>query len=150
VKKSIVIRRLVEDDLYRGFLDVLNTLRPTLLLPEAARAVYAERETNGWLATLVALDISHKGGPLVVGTASLLVEKKYLHGGQSVGHIEDVAVLPSYQGQDVGSDLVSTCVKLSQTYGCYKAILNCAENVRPFYEKIGFAHRGDHMRVDLP
>lgn len=142
-----VIRSMVEDDLYRGFLEVLNCLRPTLLLPDAAREVFAFRSTNYSMITVVATDTT-KGGQ-VVGTATVIFDKKFLHGGSYAAQIEDVAVLADYQGQGVGALLVNYCVDFARRSQAYKVSLTCSDEVLPFYEKLGFSKKDNALRMNL-
>ena len=36
----------------------------------------------------------------------------------------------------------------SQNRGCYKTILDCTDDVKPFYEKLGFKAIANEMRFD--
>lgn len=86
----------------------------------------------------------------VIGTATLLVELKFLHGCSTVGHIEDVAVHPGHQGEGIGKALVQACIaRAKQVRSCYKVILNCKDGLVPYYEKFGFKHHESQMRLDL-
>ena len=46
----------------------------------------------------------------IIGAATLLIEKKLLHGGASVGHIEDVVVDSTERGRGLGKMLISSLV----------------------------------------
>jgi glucosamine-phosphate N-acetyltransferase len=84
----------------------------------------------------------------VVGTASLLVERKFLHKGGRAGHIEDVAVHPNYQRRGIGKALVMHLVEEARKRGCYKVILDCKDELAVFYEKCGFKRGQCQMRFD--
>jgi glucosamine-phosphate N-acetyltransferase len=85
----------------------------------------------------------------VVGTASVFIEPKFIHEGGVVGHIEDVSINADYQKHGIGRALVEHLLSVCRTHNCYKVILDCAESVIPFYERIGF-HRWERaMRIDL-
>src|SRR5438105_1076875 len=96
----VTLRELTGPDLANGFLETLASLSETGLTPEAAAEVLRSR-LRGGVRTYVALL-----GGRVVGTASLLLEQKFLHGGGWVGHVEDVAVHRDHQQRGVGSALV--------------------------------------------
>lgn len=85
----------------------------------------------------------------IVGTASLLIEPKYIHGGRPVGHIEDVVVTPLYRGQGVGAALVGRCMEESAKAGCYKVVLDCDEQVEGFYRQLGFHRKAHQLRYDF-
>lgn len=140
---EIVIRPMNAVDLRRGFLDTVRALRPTNLTLEQAVEVYRRRMRNK-VRTFVALIDGR-----VVGTASLLIEPKFIHDGGVTGHIEDVAVHPEFQGKGIGAMLVDRLLAESRKEGCYKVILDCAEKVIPFYEKMGFHKWERAMRIDL-
>ena len=85
----------------------------------------------------------------IVGTVTLLIEDKIIHGGSAVGHIEDVVVHSNYRKLNIGRLLINYCVELAKERGCYKVILDCDNNNIPFYEKCGFKVKGVCMRYDL-
>ena len=139
----ILIRSLESADLERGFLDCLGSLAPVDLTVSEATAIWSTR-THAGIETLVAL----KEGT-VVGTASLLVERKFIHRGGIVGHIEDVAVHNAFAGQGIGKALLEHLIDLATRRGCYKVILSCHDQFIPFYTKAGFRRYDNGMRLDL-
>jgi glucosamine-phosphate N-acetyltransferase len=139
---AVTVRELTEADLGRGFLDALSALSDVKLTAEQARAVYAELAPN--LRTYVAVWHGR-----VIGTTRLLVERKFIHGGGLVAHIEDVAVAKPHQQRGVASALVRHAVAEAERFGCYKVILNCFDDLVPFYERIGFRAYDRGMRLDL-
>lgn len=85
----------------------------------------------------------------IVGVATLLVERKLLRGGSVAGHIEDVVIAPSHQGQKLGKVLIDACVSLASRLGCYKVILDCERRNVGFYEKCQFIEKGVEMKMYL-
>jgi glucosamine-phosphate N-acetyltransferase len=83
----------------------------------------------------------------VVCTATLLVERKFIHGCGSVGHVEDVVVDERLRGQRVGQRLVKVLSEAARLRGCYKVILDCEEHNVPFYEGSGFKRNSQHMAL---
>ena len=77
----------------------------------------------------------------VVGAATLLIEHKFINQAGRAGHIEDVAVAVGQQGSGVGSALIRYLLERAAAAGCYKTILDCADDVAPFYERFGFRRR---------
>jgi len=137
------IRKMEVQDLDRGFLEVIRSLRPTEMNYAKQSRVFHQRRKEG-IHTYVAVV-----GNQVIGTASLWVETKYIHDGGRVAHIEDVVVLKSEQHQGVGTALVESLVRAAMTRHCYKVILDCEADTMPFYEKVGFQRWQNCMRVDL-
>lgn len=84
----------------------------------------------------------------VVGCCTLLIEQKLIHEQGLVGHIEDVATRKGFERQGVGKSVVSAAIDYAKERGCYKVILDCAESVAPFYEKLGFYKKELCMRKD--
>lgn len=140
---TMAIRLMDATDLDRGFLAAVNALKPVELTEQQAIEVYRER-LKSRIRTYVAI-IDER----VAGTASVFIEPKYIHSGGVVGHIEDVAVHPEFQKHGIGRALVEHILDECRKARCYKVILDCAETVIPFYEKLGF-HRWERaMRIDL-
>jgi glucosamine-phosphate N-acetyltransferase len=139
----VTIRELQCRDLDDGFLDALSALTEVDLTPEAARSIYAELPANS--RTFVA---ELKGR--IVGTATLLTERKFIHGGGKVGHIEDVAVHRQFQRQGIGTLLIEHAAHAAEGAGCYKVILDCFDPLVPFYERLGFRPYNRGLRRDLP
>ena len=141
---DITIRELESGDMSRGFLAALDSLRPSShIKPERAQEIFKAVKSNQNHIIVVA-----ESGGQVVGTATLLIEQKFIHGGCRAGHIEDVAVRDGFQGRGIGMEIVKHLLKVAADMGCYKTVLDCTEEVRPFYEKIGFKSIADQMRVD--
>ena len=84
---------------------------------------------------------------LIVGTGTLIKEPKIIHGGKSVGHIEDIVVHPLYRNKHIAQTILN---KLTE-YGsdCYKIILDCNPTLEPFYEKAGFNKKCIQMTKTL-
>ena len=85
----------------------------------------------------------------IVGTASLIVERKFIHRGGRVGHVEDVSVRKGYRGKGLGAALVRHAVSEARRLRCYKVILNCFEQLAPLYASLGFRKHDIGMRIDL-
>ncbi|MEK6260864.1 MAG: GNAT family N-acetyltransferase [Planctomycetota bacterium] len=139
----LTIRLMDATDLRRGFLAALSALKPAELSDEQALDVF-RRRMRSRVQTYVALMDDR-----VAGTASLFIEPKFIHNGGIVGHIEDVAVHVAYQHHGVGALLVGHLLGVCRQAGCYKVILDCEEDVIPFYEKLGFRQWETAMRIDL-
>ena len=107
---------------------------------------YAE-QTNSlpvYVYVIVAVD-----NDVVIGTGSIIIERKFLRGGGIVGHIEDVVVDEDIRATGAGRMIVSQLVEIAKSSSCYKVILNCSEGNVPFYGKCGFRWSENEMRMDL-
>jgi|SRR6185437_575951 len=142
---DIIVRELAPKDFDNGFPGVLSVLAPVQLGRDRALTIFYSKMLQTLGKTIfVALD-----GETVVGTATLLIEQKFIHSGGRAAHVEDVAVREDYQGAGVGCQLVGKCIDIARERGCYKVILNCDDEVVGFYEKLGFRVFCNVMRYDI-
>jgi glucosamine-phosphate N-acetyltransferase len=141
---SFKIRKLQKRDLYNGFLLSLDSLRETSQMkPRIANTVFERIIKNPHQIIYVALENSE-----IIGTASILIEQKFIHNGGKVGHIEDVSVRKEFQGKGKGQKIVKALLDYAEKKGCYKTILDCTDNLIPFYENLGFKRHSNSMRYD--
>ena len=135
------VRPLREADLHNGFLETLDALRPASdLAPQRAREVFRRLDGNPDCVVAVAV-----AGGRVVGAATLLIEHKFINQAGRAGHIEDVAVAADRQGTGIGGALIRYLLARAVEAGCYKTILDCADDVVPFYERLGFRRHTNGM-----
>jgi glucosamine-phosphate N-acetyltransferase len=140
---NIEIAELTEQDLPSGFLESLASLSQVGLTPAEAAEVQRYRLRQDIKTYVARLD------GRVVGTASLLVERKFIHRGGKVGHIEDVAVHRDLQLKGIGTQLVKHATEEARKLGCYKVILDCFERLAPFYARLGYRVFNVGMRNDF-
>ena len=137
-RAQVTVRPLTECDLNNGFLETLDALRPASdLAPQRAREVFRRLDD-----CVVAVAVA---GGRVVGAATLLIEHKFINQAGRAGHIEDVAVAADRQGTGIGGALIRYLLARAAEAGCYKTILDCAGDVVPFYERLGFRRRTNGM-----
>ena len=140
------IRELTAADLDNGFVETLGNLSDTGgLTPASARKILEKMGQASLYHVLVAVAADGKVG----GATTLLVEQKFIHGGGSVGHIEDVVVRKGFEGKGIGGSLVKAAVQKASELGCYKVILDCKEELEPFYSRFGFVKHDLGMRLDI-
>lgn len=141
---DVTIRKLEEKDLFRGFLTSLDSLKKASDLNEnKAKDVFNKIKSNpNHLVFVVILDDK------VAGSTTLLIEPKFIHQGGNVGHIEDVVIAKEFQGSGIGEKLINFVLEYAKKNDCYKTILDCSDDVKPFYEKIGFKKHSNSMRFD--
>lgn len=140
----MMVRKARPGDLELGLLESLDSLSPASGMDAGlARAVLERAAADPSREVFVA-----ESDGRVVGSLTLLVEEKLIHGGGLAGHIEDVAVDGGARGRGAGRMLVERALREAQTRGCYKTVLDCSEDLAGFYERLGFARRGLCMRVD--
>lgn len=141
---EITIRKIQESDIDNGFLESLDSLRKASDLDKKkAKEILKRIDANPAHVIFVALKENQ-----VIGATTLLIEQKFIHGGGLVGHIEDVVVSKERQGLGIGEKIMLAVLEYAKKQGCYKTILDCDDNVKPFYEKLGFKRHSNGMRFD--
>ncbi|KUJ08622.1 acyl-CoA N-acyltransferase [Mollisia scopiformis] len=144
---SCTLRPLKRSDFHRGHLDVLRGLTHVGDISEAA---WTERfdwmkSCHGTYYTVVIVDESREESKSIVGTGTLLVEKKFLYELGTQGHIEDIAISSDMQGKKFGVKLIKALDHIGKEVGCYKSILDCSPKNAPFYEKCDYEKAGQEM-----
>ena len=141
---ELIIRKIIESDLENGFLESLDNLREVSNLEHNSAKSILEGilENENHIVHVAELDGK------IVGSTTLLIEQKFIHEGGFVGHIEDVVVKKEFEGQEIGMKLVLSLLDVANEKKCYKTILNCEDELIPFYEKIGFKQKSNEMRFD--
>ena len=139
-----IIRELRKEDLWNGFLTTLDSLRQASDI-DRNKADEIFEKINSNPDHIVA--VSELDGK-IVGSTTLLIEPKFIHKGGLVGHIEDVVVDKKFQRQKIGEKIMKFLLEFAKNSGCYKTILDCTDDVKPFYEKLGFKHIASELRFD--
>ena len=139
-----IIRELKKEDLWNGFLTTLDSLRQTSGIDKKkAEEIFDKLDSNpDYVIAVAELD------GRVVGSTTLLIEQKFIHNGGIVGHIEDVVVDKNFQGCGIGEKILKYLLEIAKKRGCYKTILDCTDDVKPFYEKLGFKQIANELRFD--
>ena len=141
---EIKIREIEEDDLEKGFLETLDFLRNTSSIDKnKAKEILKKIKQNPNHIIYVAIDDQK-----IIGSTPLLIEQKFIHDGGLVGHIEDVVVRKDYERNGIGIKLITSMLERAKEKNCYKTILDCKDDVKQFYEKIGFKRESNCMRYD--
>ena len=139
---NVTIASLESGDCFNGFLETLSALKDPDLTPEEAIQINWERRSTGVDTYVAKIDDE------VVGTFSVFIEKKFIHKGGKVAHVEDVAVRADMQRKGVGRAMMSAIDDIANTRGCYKIILDCGDHNIGFYEKCGYRLHEKMMRKD--
>ena len=74
----------------------------------------------------------------IIGSATLVIEKKFIHSCGERAKLEDVVVDDTYRGKQLGKLIVVTVTTLAEYLGCYKMSLECKDKLIPFYRSMGY------------
>lgn len=116
--EGYVVRPLRCSDYHRGFLDVLRVLTTVGDISAdqwADRYNFMAQRSDEYFLIVIC-----DGSGLVVGTGSLIVERKFIHSLGVVGHIEDIAVAKEQQGKKLGLRIIQSLDYIAEQVGCYK------------------------------
>ena len=143
--ENIIIREIQESDLEKGFLECLDNLKiaSDLEKDSAKNILNSILDDSNHIIHIAELDGK------IVGSTTLLIEQKFIHKGGFVGDIEDVVVREGFERKQIGKKIIESLLEIAKNRGCYKTILDCKDDVKEFYEKIGFRHESNCMRFDL-
>ncbi len=141
---DVAIRLVRADDGANGLWEVYAQLTAApALAPERLAELIAELNADPYREIVVAVRTDGR----VIGTASLVLERKLVRGGALCGHVEDVVVAEAARGLGLGKRLVRHLVDVARERGCYKVILDCEEDNVKFYERCGFARKEVQMAL---
>ncbi|PSR80145.1 acyl-CoA N-acyltransferase [Coniella lustricola] len=142
---GFTLRPLTHQDYHKGYLDCLAVLTHVgALTQQEWDERYAEMAQLA-RGTYYLLVIEHDASQTIIGTGSLVVERKFIHNRGLVGHIEEIAIAPSHQAKGLGLAMLNALDAVARQVGCYKNILNCGAKNEPFYVKCGYHNSGIEM-----
>ena len=141
---DVEIRNIVELDIENGFLESLDSLREASDLDRKIGEDILKKIIANPDHIIHVAEINGK----IVGSTTLLIEQKFIHNGGKVGHIEDVVVSKEFEGRGIGMKLVVSLLEKAKAMNCYKTILDCKDELIPFYERIGFKQESNQMRYN--
>ena len=141
---ELIIRKLRKEDLQNGFLTTLDSLKQASDIETKKAEEIFEKINSTPDYTIAVAELEGK----IVGATTLLIEQKFIHNGGLVGHIEDVVVDKNHQGQKIGEKIMKFLLDIANEQGCYKTILDCTDDVKLFYEKMGFKQVASELRFD--
>jgi glucosamine-phosphate N-acetyltransferase len=144
---SFIIRELNEEDLSNGFIETLSNLSEVgKLANDTIRKseILSEIKDKNYRIVIAEDKQNHQ----IIGSATLLIEQKFIHNGGKAGHIEDVVTRKGYEGKGIGREILKELIKIAKDNECYKIILDCDEKLVKFYEKLGFKKHSIMMRLN--
>ncbi|GAA5922915.1 glucosamine 6-phosphate N-acetyltransferase [Sporobolomyces koalae] len=145
--QGLTLRPLQGDDYSRAHLSLLTHLTSA---PDVGQSQWSTRfsemsKINSLYLTYLPIVIVQDESNELVGSATLVIERKFLRNAGLCGHVEDVVVDPKLQGKKLGVLLLKVLTKLSEDQGCYKTILDCDPKNEAFYVKCGYENKGCEM-----
>lgn len=84
---------------------------------------------------------------IIIGSITILVEKKIIHNLGTVIHIEDVVIHKDYRKKGLSNKLINLSKEIAKKNKAYKIILNCSDSLELFYNKHGFKKKNIQMAL---
>ncbi|CAN7937664.1 unnamed protein product, partial [Ixodes hexagonus] len=134
---GLKVRPLSTQDYDRGFLELLGqlTVGGDVSREDFLSRFHAMKSCPDTYYVTVVED-TDKG--VVIGTATLVAELKFIRSLATRGRLEDVVISSDYRGRQLGKLVVQTIVHLARRVGCYKVTLDCKDPLTKFYTDNGF------------
>lgn len=142
MSEKIIIREVDKGDYYKKHLELYKesySINPNLInIIDYKQYIQEQKDKNNHIFVM-------EENNVIIGSASCLIETKFIHNFGKVAHIEDVVISQNNQGKGLGKKIIEYCVKFAKENTCYKVILDCDDNNVVFYEKCNFERKGNMM-----
>ena len=135
------LRPLALSDYYHGYMDLLRQLTEcgSVMFDQFRKRFQQMKECPESYYILVIED-THLNQQ-IIGSATLVCEKKFIRQLAVRGRIEDVVVNDRYRGQQLGKLLIDVLTNFARDHcECYKVSLECKDELVRFYEQFGYRH----------
>ncbi|CAF1254941.1 unnamed protein product [Adineta steineri] len=136
-----LIRPLIISDYDHGFIELLRQLTDcgTVTYDDFKKRFNQMKQSPNTYHILVIEDINND--KQIVGTATLVCEKKFIRQLGIRGRIEDVCVHDRCRGQQLGKLLINLLTQFArEKCDCYKISLECKDHLVTFYQQFGYNH----------
>lgn len=145
MESNLIFRKIKISDCNEKYLNLLNQLNNTIDYNCISKNTLEDfiSSLNEDHQIIVIEDIEKE----IIGTGTILIERKILHNMGKVAHIEDIVINKNKRGSGLGFKIINYLVDIAKEKNCYKVILNCSEENVPFYEKCGFKQKSKQMSL---
>jgi len=135
----MLIRKLKKSE-YKEYISLIEEFRSIGLCinKEKFEEVYDNIFKNSIIYVMIVSD-------KIIGSATLIIEQKFIHKLAKYGHIEDVIIADEYRRKGYGTIIINHIVNICKSEEFYKITLTCKKELIPFYEKNNFEVYQIHM-----
>ena len=125
---------------YQSFINTYLQLENTISFTEEKFIeVINENKKRGNIYLCIKLRTTNE----IIGCGKLFFDIKL---GNNKGYIDDVVIDRNYQNQKLGSYLIYKLLDYAKKWDCYICLLNCKQELKEFYLKLGFKNEKLLMR----
>lgn len=142
-KTNYIVRKIEVNDYNKKYLTLINEFKECKIDFKIFKDYIINLPYNHHIIVLENTD------NIIIGTITIIIEKKLIHNISNVCHIEDLIILNKYKNQKLGTELLNIAKEYALKFNCYKIILNCNEELKKYYEKKDFYYAGLQMRIDF-
>ena len=142
---EILIRTVEVDDLKKGFFGVLSQLTSAETPEESAfkeRVKEISQDPNH-----IVYVVEHIPSQKIIGTITIILEKKFIHNLSQICHVEDFVIDKNYRKFGIGKKLMEMAINFAKEKKCYKIILDCSDELISYYERFGFTKHANGMQL---
>ena len=135
----MIIRLLKKID-YEQYINLINNFRK--IGCEINKETFEKIYDNIFLNSLIFVIEIDK---IIVATAKLIIEQKFIHNLAKYGYIEDVIVSEKYRKKGLGTKIIKYIINYCKKNNFFKITLTCNKDLIKFYEKNNFEVYQIHM-----
>lgn len=146
-KDHYTVRPLNAKDFFNGYLDLLSQLTTVGDMSYMEFRDQLNKINKANTCKIFVIEHTDQLMQKLVGTATLLLEDKFIHNCGKVGHIEDVVIDEQYRGKGLAKKLINHLTEYARIERCYKVILDCSDENVVVYEKCGYIRKGNQMAI---
>jgi GNAT superfamily N-acetyltransferase len=81
------------------------------------------------------------------GAITALYERKIIHNGGIVCHVEDFIIDQNHRNKNIGTQLLNHVIDDAKKHNVYKIILDCKSDLSSYYSKFGFSSNNVQMSM---
>ena len=134
----------LSNEFFNNYLNLLNEFRETKFSKEYLLEFINSLPNNHDILLLFDDKTTN-----IIGTITIIFEKKLINNACLVCHIEDLIISNLYKNKGYGTKILDFIKNYAIQKKCYKIILNCEHQLKKFYEKNNFENKNIQMTIYL-
>ena len=142
---NYLIRKLNKLDYNKKYFELLKQL--TSIDPKKISKNDFNKIVKGLNKSHLIYVIEDVENSIIIGTITILIEKKIIHNLGIVLHIEDLVIHKDYRKKGLANKLLELVKGISKKCKAYKIILDCSNDLEIFYSKNGFEKKSIQMAL---